>query len=82
MNTEEFKIETGIPIPPRKRPGSRGGKWVCLLQRMNRSDSAVIPYPKLSCVYAACRRLGFKVRVQAQAWENEGDRLVRVWRLK
>jgi len=80
MNMNEIKIEKGIPLPPTKRPGNpwaRGAKWAQLLRHMEIGDSALVPKQALSSIYPACRRNGWKVRIQKQA---DGE-TVRLWRV-
>jgi hypothetical protein len=66
MNTNEIKIEKGIPLPPRLVCRQRGGKWVDLLRRMEIGDSIVLTIPEYSSFHINSRRLGWKVRSQKQ----------------
>jgi hypothetical protein len=84
MNIAEIKIEKGIPMPEsNKRRWNTRDEWESLLLSMEIGDSAVIPYIKLSYVYAVCRGVGVRLRVQAQEWKDgEEFRMIRIWRLE
>ena len=69
MNTNEIKIEKGIPLPPTKQVGNRwgrGAKWAQMLRSMEIGDSALIPANKLPAIYQSCKRNGWKIRTQTQ----------------
>jgi hypothetical protein len=66
MNTNEIKIEKGIPLPTRLTCRHRGGKWVDLLRSLEIGDSFVVPILVLSSLNATSNRIGMKLRYQKQ----------------
>jgi hypothetical protein len=66
MNTNEIKIEKGIPFPTRLGCKHRGGKWVDLLRRMEIGDSVLLPIVVISSVNSLSKRIGMKMRYQKQ----------------
>ncbi|HOA61602.1 MAG TPA: hypothetical protein PKK57_09610 [Verrucomicrobiota bacterium] len=80
MNTDEIKIEKGVPLPPAKAPGNRYGCWVDVIRRMEIGDSIVVPAPAMSSIYPSCKRNGWKIRTQSQPFQR-GDKIarLRVW---
>ncbi len=77
MKPNEIKIEKGIPLPPTKPAGNRRGRWVDIVRNMEIGDSVLLPGHAMTSIYAACRRNGWKVRVQLQS----DDRSLRLWRV-
>ena len=77
MNINEIIIEKGIPLPPIRPVGNRYGRWVDIVRQMEIGDSVVLPRKVLGSIYAACRRHGWKVRIQTQP---DGATL-RLWRV-
>lgn len=49
---------------------------------MEVGDSVVVPYPRVSAIYTACRTRGFKIRIKELEWGTGRKSLVRVWRLE
>ena len=80
MNTNEIKIEKGIPLPPAKMPGNRFGCWVDVIRRMEIGDSILVPATAMSAIYPSCKRNGWKIRTQGQPVKR-GDKIatVRLW---
>ena len=66
MNTNEIKIEKGIPFPTRLVCRHRGGKWVDLLRRMEIGDSVLIPIGVVSSINSISKKIGMKLRYQKQ----------------
>ncbi len=77
MNTNEIKIEKGVPLPPKKPTGNRRGRWVDVVRNMEIGDSVLLPGHAMTSIYAACKRNGWKVLVQVQP-DNPNLRLWRV----
>jgi len=83
MNTDEIKIEKGIPLPPTKPVGNRwgqGAKWAQTLRAMEIGDSILVPATALGSIYPSCKRNGWKIRTQTQPFQR-GDKIatLRLW---
>jgi hypothetical protein len=83
MITDDIKIEKGIPLPPEKPVGNRwgrGAKWAQMLRSMEIGDSALITATALTAIYPACKRNGWKIRIQTQPYQpGEKIATLRLW---
>ena len=80
MNTNEIKIEKGIPVPPAKTVGNRFGCWVEVIRRMEIGDSILVPATAMTAIYPSCKRNGWKIRTRTQPFQT-GDKIatLRLW---
>ena len=70
---QKIKIESGIAIPPRKKPRAYG-VWTNLAQEMKRGDSVLLNKQQSHNLYQALKKAGFKAPVRM-----EGNKF-RVWK--
>lgn len=80
MDTNTFKIERGVPIPPRRHGPQRGTApprhgYTDVLDRLRPGESVVLPRPISGC-HGLTKRLAPK-----QFTHREIDGGTRVWRI-
>ncbi len=72
----DFKIEKGIPIPPKMSGGGRKGKWVSLIEDLKVGNCVTLDNLK----EVAAFRLAAKSRgLDAESRKREDGEGIRVW---